>query len=247
MYDSVRSRTVCELEHKNLHCDRNRYDEVHNICGKEPKVDDEIAKGSARNGKILIRTNKSEFVLSLTATPKVFGGDKSGSENIVSCDDVKLFGEEILYQPKDGSEPRRYTWKDAIEDRVVVPVHVHIQYWTRKKKREEEKSSEKDVLEILDDENILLGDYVVDGDEFAMISAAVKAISSERNSHSLFFHNKNIRTKRVKEFLVKYLKVKGLDIKVYRITGDTKRIKREEVFRQYVPLDTNIERHHNQL
>ena len=38
---------------------------MHNTCGKEPKVDDEIAKGSARNGKILVRKNKSEFEFSL--------------------------------------------------------------------------------------------------------------------------------------------------------------------------------------
>ena len=68
------------------------------------------------------------MILTMTATPRCFERSKAGKVHVVSCNDVDLFGEEILYTPSDGSADRRYNLRDAIEDGSIVNLLVYLLY-----------------------------------------------------------------------------------------------------------------------
>ena len=86
---------------------------------------------------------KSRVILTMTATPRTFKRSKTRT-SVVSCDDVNVFGEEILYTPSDGSADRRYNLRDAIKDGSIVNLLVYLLYMdydralsdTKKRKRE---------------------------------------------------------------------------------------------------------------
>lgn len=204
----------------------------------------------ARNKKAAeaLRRCKSRVILTMTATPRTFLRGKS-KVSVVSCDDVTVFGEELLYTPPDGGADRRYTLRDAINDGSIVNLLVYLLFmdydramrYAKTKKVRKKLSALREI-----DEEIGFQDRVnVHGvpttpRELTTALSILKLLRQEEISHVLIFYNHREDSKDMKDLLGKLSERSNTNLSVrcvdYKDRGKT----REEIFDAYRMSDIGV-------